>query len=88
MKHEQGVPVTGETLGNHETAGPASVTVGPPNMAVIRQLVNAAFDDEEIVMLCFDYFHPVYDSFGSEMGKRKKIQVLLEECDRRNHGNS
>jgi hypothetical protein len=47
----------------------------------IRQLLTAAFNDEELTTFCFDHFRPVYDNFSSEMGKGRKIQRLLDYCD-------
>lgn len=47
----------------------------------IRQLLTAAFNDEELSTFCFDHFRPVYDNFSSEMGKGRKIQRLLDYCD-------
>jgi len=52
------------------------------NTAAIRELLTAAFDDEEIKTLCFDHFRPVYEDFTSGMGKRDKIQRLVEHCVR------
>jgi len=50
--------------------------------ATIRQLLTAAFDDEELTTLCFDYFPPVYQDFGSGMSKGQKTQRLLDYCER------
>jgi hypothetical protein len=52
--------------------------------AAIRQLLTAAFDDEELTVLCFDYFRPVYEDLSSGMSKGEKVQRLLDFCDR--HG--
>jgi hypothetical protein len=48
----------------------------------IRQLLNAAFDDEELTTLCFDYFRDVYEAFSTGMSKHDKIQRLIEHCER------
>lgn len=53
------------------------------NTAAIRELLTAAFDDEEIRTLCFDHFPPVYEDFASGMGKRDMIQRLVEHCVRK-----
>jgi hypothetical protein len=51
----------------------------------IRNLLIAAFDDTELMSLCFDRFYPVYnEGFGSGMGKGEKVQRLLDYCVR--HG--
>ena len=54
------------------------------NTAAIRSLLTATFDDEELTVLCFDHFRPVYEGFGSGMSKGEKIQRLLDYCVR--HG--
>jgi hypothetical protein len=50
--------------------------------ATLRQLLNAAFSDEELTTLCFDYFRPVYETFGTGTSKSRKIQNLIEHCER------
>lgn len=54
------------------------------NTAAIRELLTAAFDDEELTTFCFDHFRPVYENFATGMSKGQKIQRLLDSCDR--HG--
>jgi len=46
--------------------------------AAIRDLLTAAFSDEELTTLCFDRFRTVYDNFSSGMSKGQKIQLLLD----------
>jgi hypothetical protein len=53
------------------------------NTAALRDLLNAAFNDEELTTLCFDYFRPVYDDFAGGMSKGQKVQRLLDYCSRR-----
>jgi CheY-like chemotaxis protein len=48
----------------------------------IRQFLSEAFDDEEIITLCFDHFRPVHNDFATGMTKRLKIQLLLDYCQR------
>jgi hypothetical protein len=50
------------------------------NQSAIRKLLTAAFDDEKIIALCSDHFHPVYEDFGSGMSKGQKIERLLDYC--------
>ena len=50
----------------------------------IRELLTAAFNDEDLTVLCFDHFRSVYEDFGSGMSKGQKIQRLLDHCAR--HG--
>jgi len=52
------------------------------NSAAIRDLLTAAFSDEELTTLCFDHFRPVYDNYSSGMSKSQKIQLLLDHCVR------
>lgn len=52
------------------------------NTAVIRDLLGAAFDDEELTMLCYDHFRPAYEEFSAGMSKRQRIQRLLDYCER------
>jgi hypothetical protein len=53
------------------------------NTAALRDLLGAAFSDEELTTLCFDYFRPVYEEFAGGMSKGQKIQRLLDYCLRR-----
>lgn len=61
---------------------------GPSDQSVvydtstIRQLLGAAFDDEELKSLCFDHFREVYEAFSAGMSKNDMIQRLIEHCDR------
>ncbi|MCX6029944.1 MAG: SIR2 family protein [Chloroflexi bacterium] len=52
------------------------------NAAAIRDLLNAAFNDEELTTLCFDTFRPVYEDFATGMSKGQKVQRLLDYCIR------
>jgi hypothetical protein len=52
------------------------------NTSVIRDLLSAAFSDEEITTLCFDHFRTVYEDFASGMSKGQKNQRLLDYCER------
>jgi len=53
------------------------------NRAAIRQLLTDAFNDEELITFCFDYFPEVRETFGSGMSKPDKILRLLDYCIRR-----
>jgi ligand-binding sensor domain-containing protein len=52
--------------------------------ADIRSFLTKTFSNEELSHLCFDYFPDVYDNFAEGMEKGKKIQHLIEYCQR--HG--
>jgi hypothetical protein len=54
------------------------------NTAAIRDLLTAAFNDEEVTTLCFDHFRPVYENLAAGMSKGQKIQRLLDYCERHN----
>ncbi len=61
---------------------PGAVSEPVWDTAVVRELLAAAFSDEELTSLCFDHFRPVYDDFGAGMGKGQKVQRLLDYCVR------
>jgi DNA-binding NarL/FixJ family response regulator len=50
--------------------------------AAIRELVTAAFSDEELTTFCFDRFRSVHEQFGGGMSKSQKVQQLLDYCVR------
>jgi hypothetical protein len=52
------------------------------NTAALRDLLSAAFSDEDLTTLCFDHFRQVYEDFASGMSKGDKIQRLLDHCIR------
>ena len=60
------------------SAGPTAY-----NSAALRELLNAAFSDEELTTLCFDHFAEVFNNFSIGMSKGQKIQQLLDYCLRR-----
>ena len=53
------------------------------NTADIREYLATAYSDEEITILCSDYFRNVYNDFATGMAKTQKIQRLLDHCQRR-----
>jgi len=53
------------------------------DLEVIRRLLSAAFNDGELMTLCFDRFPEVYDGFGSGMPKSEKIRALVDHCRQR-----
>lgn len=54
------------------------------NERSIRELIVAAFSDEELTTFCFDHFSKVCDRFGSGMGLSTKARLLVDYCRRRN----
>lgn len=52
------------------------------DLQIVRELLNAAFSDEDVATLAFDRFREVYDEFSSSMSKSEKIRRLVDWCDR------
>lgn len=46
----------------------------------IRRFIAERFDDEEVKLLCFDYFSEVYSDFTAGMTKTQMIMQLVEFC--------
>jgi hypothetical protein len=63
----------------------ASPTPAQPafDTAAVRELLIAAFGDEELTTFCYDNFRPVYEEFATGMSRTQKVQRLVETCDRR-----
>ena len=55
----------------------------PYNLAAIRELVAAAFADEELRTFCFDHYRAVYEQFVAGQGKGARVLTLVEHADRR-----
>ncbi len=60
---------------------PPAKSQGEYDLQAVRELLSAAFSDEEILTLAFDRFRDVYEDISGEMGKGKKIRLLVEWCD-------
>lgn len=52
------------------------------NTVTIRELLKVIFDDQELIIFCYDSFRPVYDKFASEMSRLWKIQLLIDYCEK------
>ena len=48
-----------------------------------RQYLTSAYSDDELGMLCADYFRDVYEDFAAGMTKAQKIGLLLDYCQHR-----
>jgi hypothetical protein len=59
------------------------VLSGEINTAVLRQLLLAAFDDEDFTNFCFDHFPEVHNRFSGGMSRSSKVQELIDFCQRR-----
>ena len=44
----------------------------------MRELLTAAFSDEELTTFCFDNFRPVYEEFATGMSRTQKVQMLVD----------
>jgi hypothetical protein len=53
------------------------------NTADIRGYLTTTYSDEEISILCSDYFRNVYNDFTTGMTKGQKVQLLVDHCQRR-----
>jgi formylglycine-generating enzyme required for sulfatase activity len=54
------------------------------DLAAIRELVSAAFSDEELRTFCFDHYRPVYEQFAVGQSKGAWVLALVEYADK--HG--
>ncbi len=50
------------------------------NNETLRELLSDAFSDEQIRMLCFDHFRPVYEQLSTGMTKSDTILRLVDHC--------
>jgi hypothetical protein len=71
------------TGGSTAIAGSNNVVVTGDeyDLRVVRELLGAAFSDEEIVTLAFDCFRDVYEEIEGESSKPKKIRRLVDWCN-------
>ena len=77
--------ISGPVTINITGSAPAKTPVPAPesNTAAVRELLLAAFSDEELMTFCFDNFRLVYEDFTTGMSRTQKVQRLMEACDRR-----
>jgi hypothetical protein len=54
----------------------------PHNLAAIRELLTAAFGDEDLNNFCADHFRPVYDTFTAGQDRRARVRALVDYADR------
>jgi hypothetical protein len=59
-----------------------STTAATWDTAAVRQLLNAALDDQTLTALVFDHFRPVYDQYSDGLTRSHKIQLLIDYCTR------
>ena len=51
--------------------------------AKLREMIKKAFNDDGFTEFCFDHFRITYEKFSTGMTRLQKIQLLIEDCDRR-----
>jgi len=50
--------------------------------AALRELLLAAFNDEDFTIFCYDHFRPVHDEkFSTGMNHAAKVQALIAYCE-------
>jgi hypothetical protein len=64
-------------------ATPFTPPLNPPS-GVVRELLEAAFNDEKLQGFCEDYFLEVANDFSLGMSKAQKVGRLMDYCRRRN----
>jgi hypothetical protein len=55
----------------------------PHNLAAIRELLSAAFGDEDLNNFCADHFRTVYDQFTAGQVRSARVRALVDYADRR-----
>jgi hypothetical protein len=55
----------------------------PHNLAAIRELLIAAFGDEDLNNFCADHFRPVYEQFTAGQVRSARVRALVDHADRR-----
>jgi hypothetical protein len=52
------------------------------NLAAVRELLLAAFGDEEFLIFCADHFPTVRQQFTTGQTQSQRVQLLVEHADR------
>jgi len=60
---------------------PVSPAVTHWNSPAVRDLLRAAFEDEEFSIFCYDYFHSVYEKLTTGQNQPDRIQPLVEHVE-------
>jgi len=64
-------------------AQPIATPQSEYDLQAARELLSAAFSDEEITTLAFDRFRAVYEEIGGGMSKGDKIRRVVDWCERK-----
>jgi hypothetical protein len=51
------------------------------NSAVVRELLDTAFEEEDLLAFAYDYFKPIYPQLRSGNAKKAMIQKFIEYFD-------
>ncbi len=62
---------------------PGTIVFSKYNIGVVRQLVGAAFGDQELQDFCMDYFYEVYKQFTQGQTKSERVRMLVDYADRK-----
>ncbi|MCB8945577.1 MAG: hypothetical protein H6658_17650 [Ardenticatenaceae bacterium] len=75
-----------QTLAASLTPSPSPHVPPPPlwNTAAIRTLLTEALDDQSLTALAYDHFRAAYNEFSDGLTRSRKIQLLLDYCQRHN----
>ncbi|MCP4349552.1 MAG: hypothetical protein GY795_29070 [Desulfobacterales bacterium] len=68
--------------GYHSLWEAASCSMENYDYAVIRELVGAAFDSEDLIIFCSDRFSDVAELFTTGQTKRARVHLLIEHVKR------
>ena len=52
------------------------------NLAAIRELISAAFNDEELATFCSDHFRGVYENFAAGQTRAGRVLLLIDFAER------
>lgn len=61
----------------------AGLQLGYDSLAV-RNLLKDSFSDDDLTVLVYDHFRPVYQKFSAGMSQTLKRQELIDYCDKHN----
>ena len=53
------------------------------DLAAIREMISAAFNDEELATFCSDHFRAVYENFAAGQTQAQRVLLLVDFTERR-----
>src|SRR3990172_10405237 len=54
------------------------------DIAIIRELLEAAFSEEDLSNFCFDHYKPVYEQFTTGQTKSTRVRLLITYAEKNN----